>query len=237
MLEVQHINTGYGKKQVLFDVSLAVQEGEIGLLIGSNGSGKSTLLKCIYGLLHLWPGESGVGKVLFDQQDITKQQPHKLLKKGLVYVPQHDNLFEDLTVQENLEISGLKLPKKQFRESRDQVYEFFPQLKEYRKRTPFKMSGGERQMLAISLGLIHQPKLMLLDEPGSGLAPGLIHELLQKLKQLNQERNITMLLVEHRVKESLTIADRIFALKLGELYKTYQNHHTFEAGELNEVFV
>lgn len=87
MLAVNHINTGYGKKQVLFDVSLAVQEGEIGLLIGSNGSGKSTLLKGIYGLLSSWLRESGEGKVLFNQQDITKQQPHKLLKEGLVYVP------------------------------------------------------------------------------------------------------------------------------------------------------
>jgi ABC-type branched-subunit amino acid transport system ATPase component len=163
MLQVKNISSGYGKKQVLYDVSLNVNPGDVVLLSGGNGSGKSTLLKCIYNLLPLWSGE-----IWFEGERIDGLNPSELIRKGIVYISQKDFCFENLTVEENLQISGNMLPKQQFKERINEVFELTGLLK-FKKRKPFDLSGGERKILAFGMGLIHKPKLLLFDEPFAGV--------------------------------------------------------------------
>ncbi len=196
MLRLEHINTGYDKRQVLFDVSLEVNRGDVALLVGSNGSGKSTLLKTVYGQCRVWSG-----KVFFEGEDITNLPPHKLLRKGIVYAPQKNNVFEQLTVKENLEISGLTLKGRGlFKERYAQVLEQFQVLKPFLKAFPMKMSGGERQQLVLAMALMHQPKLLMIDEPFTGLSPQGIMLISNALIQLRDIFSVTILMVEHRVK-------------------------------------
>jgi branched-chain amino acid transport system ATP-binding protein len=163
MLKVYHISAGYGKKQVLFDVSLEVKPGEVVLLTGGNGSGKSTLLKCIYNLLPCWSGE-----IFFEGEKINGLKSSDLIKKEIVFIPQKDFYFENLTVDENLQISGHTIPKKVLKERISEVYELTG-LSKLKKRKPFNLSGGERKILAFGMGLIHKPELFLFDEPFAGV--------------------------------------------------------------------
>jgi len=190
MLEVKNISSGYGKKQVLYDVSLTVEKGEVVLLTGGNGSGKSTLLKCIYNLLPCWTGE-----IFFEGENLNGTKPSDLIKKGIVYIPQKDFYFENLTVNENLQISGNTLPKDILRERICEVYELTG-LGKLKKRKPFDLSGGERKILAFGMGLIHHPKLLLLDEPMAGLD---IHSenLVKDLISERIDKKIGFLIVEH----------------------------------------
>jgi len=192
MLEVKHISSGYRKKQVLFDVSMTVESGEVVLLTGGNGSGKSTLLKCIYNLLPLWSG-----KIEFEGQDTDHKKPSDLIHNGIVYIPQKDFYFENLTVLENLQISGNMFPKQQLKERIDEVFELTG-LSKFKKRKPFDLSGGERKILAFGMGLIHQPKLLLFDEPFAGVDEKNTTTLLQLFKEtiINSENYI--LIVEHK---------------------------------------
>jgi branched-chain amino acid transport system ATP-binding protein len=163
MLEIKNISSGYNKKQVLFDVSLEVKAGEVVLLTGGNGSGKSTLLKCIYNILPCWSGE-----IFFKGEKINGLKPSDLIRKGIVYIPQKDFYFENLTVEENLQISGNSLSKIEIKERISVVYELTG-LSKYKKRKPFDLSGGERKILAFGMGLIHKPRLLLFDEPFAGV--------------------------------------------------------------------
>jgi branched-chain amino acid transport system ATP-binding protein len=213
MLKLENVNTGYHKKQVLFDISLAVNQGDIALLIGSNGSGKSTLLKAIFGLNKIWSGN-----VFFENKNISNVASNELLKHGLMYIPQKNNAFEQLTVQENFDISGLTLNnKKLYNERLTEVLIMLPALKTFLKRTPMKMSGGEKQQLVLAMALIHNPKLLLLDEPFTGLAPKAIEQISSFITQINKEKNTTILMVEHRIKEALPICNQFIGLKLGKI--------------------
>jgi len=163
MLEVKNISSGYGKKQVLYDVSLQIKKGESILLTGGNGSGKSTLLKCIYNLLPLWTGE-----IWFEGERIDGLKPSDFIRKGIVYIPQKDFYFENFTIEENLQIAGNILPKEVLKERIKEVYKLTG-LGKFKKRKPFYLSGGERKILAFGMGLVHKPKLLLFDEPFSGV--------------------------------------------------------------------
>lgn len=240
-MELKNISTGYGKKQVLFEISLKVGAGEIALLIGGNGAGKSTVLKCIYGLLKPWND----GKIVFDGGDITGLHSSGMLGRGLVYIPQKDNYFENLTVQENLETAGLNIRDKLLLKERiESVFSTFPVLAELRKKTPFRMSGGERQMLSLGMAMLHKPKMILLDEPTAGLTPKYAAAALDKISELKVSAGITFIIVEHRVREALKIAGRVIGLKYGKIYRSidsynYDNTNTANNGFelLNEVFV
>lgn len=163
MLKLKNISSGYDKKQVIYDASLNLNKGEVVLLTGGNGSGKSTLLKVIYGLLPCWSGE-----VVFESKQIQEKHSHELLKLGIAYIPQKDFCFENLTVQKNLEMAGSLYSKKELRQRIDNVYDLTG-LGKYRKRKPFNLSGGESKLLAFGMGLIHNPKLILFDEPLAGV--------------------------------------------------------------------
>ncbi len=192
MLKINNISSGYGKKQVLFDVSMTVEPGEVVLLTGGNGSGKSTLLKCIYNLLPLW-----AGSIEFEGQVTGNKKSSDLIHNGIVYIPQKDFYFENLTVLENLQISGNMLPKEQLKERIDEVFELTG-LSKFKKRKPFDLSGGERKILAFGMGLIHKPKLLLFDEPFAGVDAKNSTTLLQLFQETIITPSNGVIIVEHK---------------------------------------
>lgn len=213
MLEVKNISSGYGKKQVLFDVSFEVKQGKIVLLTGGNGSGKSTILKCIYGLLPLWSGE-----IHFNGENLAGFKTSDMIKKGIVYIPQKNNYFENLTVQENLEVSGSIYTKNVLKEKINNVYQEIPKLFAQKKRTPFNLSGGERQLLAFGLALIHEPKLILFDEPTSGIDKNNTNKIISLLYNMKKIYGLSFIIIEHR--NTITIKNKTtLVLELGELIK------------------
>lgn len=219
ILTVQHLNAGYGKRQVLFDVNFSIKQGDIVLLIGGNGSGKSTLLKAIYGLADKWQTEHTTS-IHFQQQNITHLAPHQLIKTGIVYVPQKNNSFDQLTVDENLDIAAISLNNKtDTQKHKTHVYQQLPKLAALKNRTPFHLSGGEKQQLALGMALMLNPKMILLDEPSAGLAPNTWQKNLALIKQLN-EQGITFIIVEHRIKETLANVHQVLRMRLGTITQT-----------------
>ena len=212
MLEVSNLNVFYGKFQALRDVSLKVGEGEIVALVGANGAGKTTLLNTISGLLR-----PASGRVEFLGRRIGRLAPYKITKLGICQIPEGRKLFTDMTVGENLEM-GAYTPEawKRKRETLEQVYQLFPVLKERRKQSARKLSGGEGQMVAIGRGLMSNPKLCMFDEPSYGLAPKLFSEVLEVIKHLREE-GITIFLVEQNVRQTLETADRAYVLENGRI--------------------
>ena len=233
MLKVQNISTGYGKKQVLFDVSFEVKQGEIVLLAGSNGSGKSTLLKAIYGQLPQWNN----GQIFFNEENITCKTTATLLKRGLLYIPQKNNLFEDLTVKENLEMAGLTLDRKLLLQRIENTLSIFTLLLPHLHRKPMKLSGGERQLLTLAMATLHHPKMILIDEPFTGLSPQNITFIAEILKVLNKKNKITLLIIEHQVKEGISIANKVIGLKLGRVFSEESVKQDFDINLLNKIFV
>jgi branched-chain amino acid transport system ATP-binding protein len=219
MLKVEHITTGYGKKQVLTDVSFEVGQGEIVLLTGGNGSGKSTVLKTVYGLLKTWTPE---GKIFFDGEDITALPTAEMLRKGIAYMPQKKNVFEDFTVEENLLTSASIYATANAKERIKKVYETLPLLNTLQKRTPFHLSGGERQVLAFGNMLVHKPKLMLLDEPFAGVDAKNSEILVNCIADLKKE-DITFIIVEHKVYLFENKIDKIIKLELGAILSNLIN--------------
>ena len=215
ILKVENISSGYGKKQVLYDVSFEVNEGEIVLLTGGNGSGKSTILKCIYGLLPLWNGE-----IYFEGEKITGLKTSDLIKKGLVYIPQKNNYFENLTVHENLEVSGSIYSKTEIKKKIENVYKNFNKLAELKKRTPFSLSGGERQLLAFGMALVHKPKLILFDEPLAGMDAKNREVIFDNILQLNEKQKITFFTIEHTKYFPDNFLNNEINLYLGKIIKT-----------------
>jgi ABC-type branched-subunit amino acid transport system ATPase component len=211
MLEIINLNTGYNKKQVLFGLSLRVAEGEIVSIIGPNGAGKSTILKAICGLLPSWGG-----KIIFDKNNVSLNQPSKNISLGIAFAPQGNRIFNELNVKENLEIGGYLLQNHRLSERIEYVLGMFPILKERIKQNAGSLSGGEKQMLALGRALIPKPKLLLLDEPSLSLAPILLNNVFQKIVEINSKTNLSILIVEQKVKEVLSISHRVYSIKLGK---------------------
>lgn len=233
MLKVDKISTGYGKKPVLFDVSFQVNKSEIVLLAGSNGSGKSTLLKAIYGLIKIWNN----GQIYFSGDNITGKPTSSFLQQGLLYIPQKNNLFEDLTVKDNLEMAGLTIHKNQLKHRIEYALSIFTVLTQNLNRTPMKLSGGERQLLTLAMAMLHLPKMILIDEPLTGLSSQNITLVIDNLKTLNEKSGITLLIVEHLVRDSLRFVNRVIGLKLGSIFSQSAVNENFNIQELNQVFV
>jgi len=211
MLSVRHITTGYGKKQVLTDVSFEVEQGDVVLLVGGNGSGKSTVLKTIYGLLKPWTQE---GKVIYKGKDITALPSSEMIRHGIVYMPQKRNVFDDFTVEENLLTSAGIYPSRQAKDAINRVSDLLPRLKTLRKRTPFNLSGGERQLLAFGNALVHSPRLMLLDEPFAGVDADKSATFVDCLKTLHGN-GVTFVIVEHKKELLEGIANKTIEMELG----------------------
>jgi branched-chain amino acid transport system ATP-binding protein len=234
MLNVAQISTGYGKKQVLFDCSLQVGAGEVFLLVGGNGSGKSTLLRTIAGQLPVW----NEGRICFDGEDITGVQTAGLLKRGLLYIPQSGNFFQQLTVRDNLEMAGFTIPdRKVLRTRLEEIVEEFPLIKDLLKRMPHQLSGGQQKLLTLAMAALHHPKMILFDEPFAGLSPSNIHLFVENFQRMHQRHNSSMLIVEHRVKESIPFVHRLAGMKAGRFVHESVIDDSFNIHQLNQIFV
>jgi branched-chain amino acid transport system ATP-binding protein len=234
MLKLKEISSGYGIKQVLFNVSIEIEAGDIVLLVGSNGSGKSTLLKTIYGILPLL----SKGSIYFNGEDITGYPTSELITRKLLYLPQKDNLFENLSVKENLYIAGLTIGNKNiFQQRIEKTLSVFKSLTPKLKDKPIYLSGGERQILSLAMALLHEPKMLLIDEPFTGLSHNNIILVRNNLKLLNKIQGTTIMIVEHRINECIEIANKIIALKLGKVVERLTIDSNFNSNILSNVFV
>ena len=208
MLKVDDIHVYYGAIHANKGISFHVEPGEIVALIGANGAGKSTILKTVSGLMH-----PRSGSIQFMDENIAHMEAHKLVRKGLAHVPEGRRIFLQMTVQENLEM-GAFTQKSVSQEDLDRVFNYFPRLQERRKQIAGTLSGGEQQMLAMSRALMSHPKLMMLDEPSMGLAPILVDQIFDIIKELHAA-GTTILLVEQNARKALEIADRAYVLETG----------------------
>lgn len=211
LLSVNNIQVYYGAIHAIKGVSFEVNEGEIVTLIGANGAGKSTILKTISGLLR-----PKTGNIVFEGKDIIKTQPHTLVKAGIAHVPEGRRIFQELTVEENLDMGGYILNKSEIKPAMERVFEHFPRLKERYRQVAGTLSGGEQQMLAIGRALMSKPRIMMLDEPSMGLAPLLVQQIFDIIKELN-ENGTTILLVEQNAQMALLNSDRGYVLETGKI--------------------
>lgn len=212
MLEVKDLEVAYGSIRALKGISFDVKKGEIISLIGANGAGKTTTLHSISNLI-----KKQSGSVTFKGEDITNLGADKIVKSGLVHVPEGRRVFANLTVKENLEMGAyLRSDKAGIKADLDHVYELFPRLKERIKQAAGTLSGGEQQMLAMGRGLMSKPELLLLDEPSMGLAPILVDEIFDIVQKINKD-GTTILLVEQNAFKAMSIANRVYILETGEV--------------------
>jgi branched-chain amino acid transport system ATP-binding protein len=207
LLSARDVETGYGDLQVLFGVDVDVREGEIVLVFGPNGAGKSTLVKALCRLLPLWAGRVALGG-----RDVSGRAPEAMIDEGLCYIPQTENVFPNLTVDENLDIGGIRAADPDGR--RAELFELFPRLAERRDQRAATLSGGERQMLAMARALMPNPDVLLVDEPSAGLAPQLVDRAFERIERV-REAGTAVLLVEQNVGAGLAIADRGYVLDQG----------------------
>ena len=219
LLEMTGIHAGYGGANILNGVGISIEGHEIGVIVGPNGAGKSTTLKALFGLLTV-----GQGSVVFDGKTITNMAPERLVREGLSFVPQEFNVFPTMSVQENLEM-GAYIRRDDFRRQIDQIYGFFPPLKDKRKQPAGELSGGQRQMVAIGRALMTEPRLLLLDEPTAGLSPRYMGEIFERIIAVNKS-GVGILMVEQNARQALAIAHRGFVLAGG------QNRFTGTGAEL-----
>jgi len=231
ILSTENICASYYKKEILHGVSISVSEGEIVSLIGPNGAGKSTLLKVIAGTL-----VPQTGAVRFLDEDVTNLSPHLRVRRGIGYFMQGGEIFQRLTVLENLELGAFDLPGTLYKERLDNVFQLFPVLAKMKKRRAGLLSGGEKQSLALGIILMRRPKLLLLDEPSAGLAPSLVKEMLAQIQCINKNFSISVLLVEQNVKEAVRISDRVYVLREGRVVDEGSSEDFVYEDKLEEVF-
>jgi len=213
LLNVENLQAGYGKKEVLHDMSIQVDAGEIVALIGHNGAGKSTALKAIFGLI----APSG-GEVYFDGEKVTHEKPIKKLAKGIFHIPQEKYIFSDLSVKDNLELSYFTVAdKSEFLSRLEYIFDLFKILGERQNQLAGTLSGGERRMLGIAMSLIRRPKLLFLDEPSSGLSPIAFQSVIQTIRKINRDQNTAVLLVEQNVRAAFKLSNRVYVMKTGRI--------------------
>jgi ABC-type branched-subunit amino acid transport system ATPase component len=209
VLAADDLIAGYvPEADILNGVSIRVDDGEIVTIVGPNGAGKSTLIKTIFGLLH-----PRSGTIRFRDEDISGRRPHDITRLGLSYVPQLDNVFPNLTVEENLEMGSLD--RARTAEQKNRVYELFPRLGERKGQHAGTMSGGERQMVAMGRALMPDPQVLLLDEPSAGLAPAFVDAIFEKTQEVNRA-GVTIVMVEQNARRALAMSDRGYVLDLGK---------------------
>jgi len=212
MLNVEGLNSGYGTYRVLFDIDMEIPKREITVVVGPNGAGKTTLINSIMGVATVFSGD-----ISYEGRSIVGLPPHKLTRMGIACVPQMGNVFTDLSVLENLRMAGYILEKEELRERIEEILDFFPVLKKFLHRKAGTLSGGERRMLAIAIGLIKNPKLLLLDEISTDLAPIIRNRVMEKIMELRDDLGITILMVEQIAKKALEIGDNAYLLVSGEI--------------------
>ena len=217
LLEIKDLNVFYGNIHAIKDLSIKVEKGEIVSLIGANGAGKTTTLQTISGIIRPKSGE-----INYHDKNITKLKAHLILKEGIAQVPEGRRIFSHLTVYDNLMLGSysVKDTAENKKNEIDQIYKRFPRLKERKKQLAGTLSGGEQQMLAIGRAIMSRPEILILDEPSMGLAPLLVKEIFEIIKELNEKNGTTILLVEQNAKMALDIAHRGYVLETGKILKS-----------------
>lgn len=213
ILEARNLIAGYGRKRVVHGVDLKLAKGEVLLVLGHNGAGKTTLMRSIFGLLAPIAGE-----VTYDGKSITGRNPARNVADGIAFVPQGHGIFRSLTVRDNLELGGfVEHAADKLAQRLEEVYGLFPILKERTSQIAGTFSGGQQQMLAIGMALMHGPRVLILDEPSIGLAPNLVDRVMNSVREINQRLGASIIIVEQNVKLSLPIADRVMVIKTGSV--------------------
>ena len=213
MLELSGVDGYYADLQVLRQVSLVVNSGEVVALFGPNGHGKSTLLKTICGL-----HQAAAGSIKFEGQEISSLPSHKIVEVGIAYIPEERHLFREMTVMENLKMGAYnRRARPSMQQNLAFVLEVFPRLAERKDQLTSTLSGGESRMVAVARGLMSEPTLLLVDEPSIGLSPGLRHAVFDSIAKINREKKITILIVEQEIRNALKLANRIYMLKKGQI--------------------
>lgn len=216
IIETKGLNVGYGPIHVIYDLDFEAPEGEVTVIVGPNGVGKSTLLKAIMGLVTVYSGQ-----VFFQGEDISKIAPYQRTKMGIGYMPQVGNIFDRLTVEDNLRMAAYTVTdKNMIQEKRETIFSLFPVLKDFLPRSAGTLSGGERQMLAESMVLMRDPKVMLVDEPTAGLMPKLVTDVLKKLEEMAETTGLPIVIVEQRARRALEVGDYAYMMRGGRF--TYE---------------
>ncbi len=230
LLEVDRLSAGYGGMEILREVSIGLDAGEIVTLIGPNGAGKSTLLKTLFGLLR--PTQ---GRICFRGEDITGLRPNLIVRRGLSYVPQVDNVFPSLTVEENLDM-GAFIREDDVRPRLEQLYALFPVLRERRRTKVCHLSGGERQMVAMARALMVDPVALLLDEPSAGLSPLLVDAVFETILAINR-KGVAILIVEQNARDALRLSHRGYVLVAGQKRFEGPGPALLEHGEIGRLYL
>jgi len=233
MLEINNLQVNYGPVIAVKKVDFFVNEGETVVLLGANGAGKSSTLLSIAGVANKL-----LGKVEFSGIDISKFSPEKILTLGIATVPENRDIFPDLSVKENLVLGGYINRKKNniLQDTLEEVYNLFPILSERNSQVAGTLSGGEQQMLAIGRALMSKPKILLLDEPSLGLAPTIVEKIYEHIEQLKKDTNLTILLVEQHAMKALSIADRVYFLRLGEIVSSGKAEDLKEKTDFKKIY-
>jgi len=232
IIYVNNLNSGYVNSHILFGVDFEAKENKITIIVGPNGSGKSTLLKSIFGLCNVYSGE-----ITYENKTIIGLAPHEVARKKIAYLPQINNVFANLTIKENLTMASYTLDSSTHSQRLPEIFETFPILKKYEKSKANILSGGERQMLAMAMALIRQPKVMLFDEPTASLSPKLADEVLSKIKQIRDDYGITVILVEQNVKRALKMGDYVYLLANGKGIFKGKSEELLSHPELGKLYL
>lgn len=231
MLQFDNVSTFYGKIQALHGVSVQVNRGEIVTLIGANGAGKSTLLMSIFS-----QPQARNGQILYRGEDITRKNAHYVASNGIAQSPEGRHVFPDMTVEENLLMGTIPIGTRWVDEDMQRMFELFPRLKERRNQRAMTMSGGEQQMLAIARALMARPKLLLLDEPSLGLAPIVVKQIFQILRELAQS-GMTIFLVEQNANHALRLSDRAYVMVTGEIRMSGSGQELLANPQVREAYL
>jgi branched-chain amino acid transport system ATP-binding protein len=233
MLEISQLDAYYGDLQALWDVSLTVEEGTIATLVGSNGAGKSTVMRAITGQLR-----PKSGKILFSGMRIDQLPPHRIVESGVCMVPEGRRIFPGMSVLENLEVGASPREARKMRNSvLSWVYEVFPVLRERARQEAGTLSGGEQQMLAIGRALMSNPRLLLIDEMSLGLSPIVVQDLSRIIKEINQSKKLTILLVEQDVQLALSLADKGYIIENGRIVEQGKCSDLFCDEQVKEAYL
>ena len=233
LLETRDLNVGYGPIHVIYDLNFKAKDGEVTVIVGPNGVGKTTLLKAIMGLVTVYSGQ-----VVFQGQDITNMQTFNRTKMGLGYMPQVGNIFSRLSVEENLKMASYIMgDEAMIQDKLEMVLNLFPRLKGYMPRAAGTLSGGERQMLAESMVLMRDPKIMLVDEPTAGLMPKLVTDVLRKLREMAETTGLPVVVVEQRARRALALGDYAYMMRGGRFTFEGDSDELLNHPQLTEMYL
>lgn len=232
LLTAQGVSSGYGKLQVLNDVSVQAEDAKITVIVGPNGSGKSTLLKTIAGLATLYQGT-----ISLDGQAISHLPPHEIARRGLAYLPQTESVFTQLTVSDNFKMAAYTVMKQDFDTRLQDAMSMFPQLNEYMSSKVSNLSGGERQMVAMTMALLRKPSMIMFDEPTANLSPKLATQVLNAISTLAHGTKLGVVLVEQNARRALEIGDKAYLLVSGRKVFEGSSKELFEHGELAKLYL